>query len=448
MESVMDTVLKVIYGLITLGILVLVHELGHYIAGKACGIRVIAFSIGFGRGIISFEHKGTLYKIGWLPIGGYCRFAGEGEDLSDDRKGAPDEMYARPAWARLITVSAGIIFNFAFAILIFFILSLTGYGYQSNDNTITVLDKSFLPEDERFPALESGLQTGDRILSVNGVETESYRRIMEEIGVRPDQDITITADRAGKTLELRAHTMIRDTGMGAIGVFPFYPAIVQEIEEESPAAAIGLIQGDRILSWNNETVDSLHRLRLLIAQSQDAVVPVVWEREGQIMRAETAAMHQGNLWILGLKPPDPEIFEYALPGLPLGQAFLRSFEMFGENIARTVQGVKLLFRKEVDTSKALAGPVRIVQFSGEVMKESSAAGYLTFLAIISIALGFFNLLPIPAADGGHIVLNIIEMIRRKPFSFAVLQRIQMAGVIILMTIFVFVLTFDIMSIIA
>jgi len=447
MEAVLDTVLNIVYGLFTLGILVFVHEFGHYCAGKATGIRVVTFSIGFGRGIFSFERGGTLYKIGWLPIGGYCRFAGEGEDLTNDRKGEPDEMYERPAWARLITVSAGVFCNFLLAIMIFFVLSLTGYGYRSNDNAVTVLDELLAPTQEHFPARDAGLQTGDRIVSVNGIQTESYRRILEEIGVRPDQELELEAERAGRRLAFRVRTVILDTGMGDIGIVPFFPAVVGAVEEGSPAADLGLLAGDTILSWNGESVDSLYSLRRLIAESRSNTVPIVWERDGVDMRARTAAIQRGTAWLLGFAVRDPEIQEYRMDALPLGAAFVNSFRMFGENISRTVLGITLLFRKEVDASKAVAGPIRIVGFSGQIMKESSAAGYFTFLAMISVALGFFNLLPIPAVDGGHIVLNILEMIRRKRLSFAVLQRIQMAGIIILMTLFVFVFFFDIMSIV-
>jgi len=447
MDAVLDIVLNIAYGLFTLGILIFIHELGHYIAGRATGIRVVTFSVGFGRGIFSFERGGTLYKIGWIPIGGYCSFAGDGENLSDDRKGEPDEMYERPAWARLITISAGALFNFVFAIVIFFFLSLTGYSYQSQDNRVTVLDTVFLPEGERFPAFEAGLRSGDRILSVNGTATDNFGRLMEEIGVRPDQEVDVEVDRAGQLLQFRVHTMLRETGIGDVGIAPFFSTVVDEVEEGSPAAGIGLQSGDTIISWNGEAVDSLYALRRLIAESQGQPAVISWERGGAVLRAETAAVQRNEGWILGFTSRGAEVSEYRKDSLPLGAAFLNSFSMFGDTISRTVQGIGLLFRKEVDASKALAGPVRIVQFSGQIMQKSSAAGYLSFLAMISIALGFFNLLPIPAVDGGHIVLTAIEMIRRKRMSFAVLQRIQTVGIVIVLSLFVLVFYFDIMNLI-
>ncbi len=447
MDGLMDTVLTIVYGLVTLGILVFVHELGHFIAGKAVGIRVTTFSIGFGRGIVSFERGGTLYKIGWIPVGGYCRFAGEGEDLSDDKKGEPDEFYERPDWARLVTVSAGVVFNFALAILIFFILSLTGFGYTSSDTTVTVADTVIAPGESVFPAAAAGLKTGDKILSVDGVPTPDFRKLQEEIAVRPDRTVTIEIQRGTNLLRYPVRTSIRSDGMGFAGVYPFYSAVVREVEPGTPSARLGLARGDRIISWDGKNVDSLHALKARIAATRDRTVEIVWLRGDKTLRGKAAAVQKNGAWILGFVPAEPELREYVKEGLPPGDALVNSFSLFGQNIVRIVEGIALLFRKEVDAGKAVAGPLRIVHFSGQVMKESSASGYLTFLAMISIALGFFNLLPIPAADGGHVVLTLIEMIRRRRFSFAVLRRIQMTGIIILMSLFVFVMFFDIVNIV-
>jgi regulator of sigma E protease len=443
----MDTVLSIVYGLITLGILVFVHELGHFLAGKATGIRVTTFSVGFGRGIFSFERGGTLYKIGWIPIGGYCRFAGEGEDLSDDKKGEPDEFYERPAWARLITVSAGVIFNFLLAIMIFFILSLTGFGYSSVDNRVVVEDKVLSPTNTLFPAAQAGIRTGDRIMAVDGVPTPDFRKLQEEIAVKPDRSLSLDLLRGTNQQTLTVRSAIRNTGMGYIGIYPFYSTVVYEVEKGTPSDAVGLRPGDQIISWDEKPVDSLFSLKARIASTKDQTVSLSWLREGKTMRGQAAAIKRDESWIIGFRPVEPERHDYQQEGMSPGASFVNSFALFGQNITRIVEGIGLLFRKEVDAGKALAGPLRIVHFSGQVMKESSASGYLTFLAMISIALGFFNLLPIPAADGGHVVLTIIEMIRRKRFSFAVLRRIQMVGIVILMSLFVFVMFFDIMNIV-
>ncbi|HOG65278.1 MAG TPA: RIP metalloprotease RseP [Spirochaetota bacterium] len=443
----MDTVLSIVYGLITLGILVFVHELGHFLAGKAVGIRVTAFSIGFGRGIVSFERGGTLYKIGWIPIGGYCRFAGEGEDLGDDKKGEPDEFYERPAWARLITVSAGVVFNFVLAILIFIVLGLTGYSYTSPDNRITVIDQTIDPKAGVWPAATAGLRTGDKIRSVDGIATPDFRKLQEEIAVRPDRTIRLEILRSTNAGQIAVDSIIKDTGMGYIGILPYYGTTVSGVESGTPAKKLGLLPGDRILAWNSLPVQSLHELKARIAETGAREVEIRWERKGKILQGRASAIQRDGAWVLGFTPTPPVLQEYSLDGLSIGESLAGAFSLFGQNIGRIVDGIALLFRKEVDAGKAVAGPLRIVHFSGQVMKESTTAGYLMFLAMISIALGFFNLLPIPAADGGHVVLTLIEMIRRKRFSFAVLRRIQMTGIIILMSLFIFVMFFDIMNII-
>jgi regulator of sigma E protease len=455
MEHPLQLVQSIIYGLFSLGILVFVHELGHFLIGRRAGIRVTTFSIGFGRGIFSFDRKGTHYKIGWIPIGGYCRFAGEGEDLGDDRKGEPDEFFERPPGARLATVSAGVLFNFIFALMIFTGLNTFGYSYTSMDNRITVVDKRIAPEADVFPALAAGLQSGDRILAVDGRPTASFARVAEEIATRPEQTLRLTIGRDGTTLEKTVTSSLRTEGAGFINIAPFVPAVIESVSNGMPAALAGLRSGDRIVSLDGEPVDSLPLLRALLQETKGRVVDVGLVRDGKAMSfritpqltpPETA---EGQArYTLGFTAPIPELLSFDSERLALPAAFLQSFSQFGENIRRVVTGIRTLFHKDVQASKAVAGPARIIVISGTVMKESSFTGYLQFLAMISIALGFFNLLPIPAADGGHIVLIIIEKIRGKRFSFAVLRRIQMVGILLLGLIFVSVMMFDVMNLIS
>lgn len=446
MGAVFDLAQNIFYGLVTLGILVLVHELGHFILGKATGIRVVAFSIGFGRGIVSFERGGTLYKIGWLPVGGYCRFAGEGEDLSDDRQGAPDEFYERPAWARLLTVSAGVFFNFVFAWMIFFLLSFTGYSYSSPDNRVTVLSPAVTGEtNTAYPAFSAGMRTGDRVLSVNGVQVRSFQEIVQQVAPRSGQQLTLRVERNGKVLEKKMQSGLRSTGAGFINVVPLYPAVVGSVQSNSAAAAAGLRPGDRILALNSQPVASLHALIAALQRYPGRPVRVQIERQGKQMELRAVPEKSKGSVRLGFSAAEPEMKSFRVAGLGFFGSVGNAFSLFGENLKRLVEGIGLLFNKKVETRKALAGPVKIVMLSGTVMKESAFSSYLLFLGMLSIALGFFNILPIPAADGGHIMLTLIEMIRRRRFSFKVLQRIQLTGIVLLMTLFALVLFLDISS---
>lgn len=446
MGNVLELAQNIVYGLVTLGILVLVHELGHFLLGKATGIRVTAFSIGFGRGIFSFDKNGTHYKIGWLPVGGYCRFAGEGEDLSDDRQGEPDEFYERPAWARLLTVSAGVFFNFVFAWVIFFLISLFGYSYQSPDNRVTVLSPAVTGQTNiEYPALQAGIKSGDRIIAVNNTPIRSFQELVREIAPRSQQKLQIKIKRDGKVLTKAVTTGLRSTGAGYISVVPFYPAVVGEIQSNSAAAAAGLQRGDLIKAVNTKPVASLHGLIALLQQYPDQKVILSVVRNGLELKLPAEPQKTPRGVRLGFTAASPDMKQFSVRGKSLFAALGSGFTLFGQNLRRLVEGIGLLFNKQVDTKKALAGPVKIVMLSGTVMKESAFSSYLLFLGMLSIALGFFNILPIPAADGGHIILTLIEMVRRKRFSFKVLQRIQLTGIVILMSLFAWVLFLDISS---
>lgn len=456
LNDILQMLQTAVYGLFSLGILVFVHELGHFVAGKLTGIRVVTFSIGFGRGILSMDHKGTHYKIGWVPLGGFCRFAGEGEDLRDDRTGAPDEFYERPAWARLITISAGVVANFLLAFLIFSGISLTGYSYRSFDNRITVNDKFTSPEKSmQLPALSAGLKTGDRILSVNGKPTPNFQKLQGIITMRPEEKLTLKVARGDKTNTYYLTSGLAPTGAGYINIRPYYPAIVSNVT--SPAArAAGLRPDDEVVRFNDEKVDSIYKLQALLTANETNQARVGVLRDGERLtfslrptrHQEKNGQGQGRVrYRIGFIAKSPPVYTYKERQHNLLAAMGKGGRMVGETIGSVFKSIGLIFNPKVDTGKAVGGPIRITGMLGEVMKEGSLAFWLRFMALISLALGLFNILPIPAADGGHVVLTLIEMIRGKRLPFAVLQRIQMVGVMILITLMMFVVVFDLMNVV-
>jgi regulator of sigma E protease len=440
----------VFFGLIAIGILVFVHEMGHFIAGKLTGIRVVTFSIGFGRGIIKFDRNGTHYKLGWIPFGGYCRFAGEGEDLSDDRKGEPDEFFERPAWARLITVAMGVVFNFIFALAVFFFIALAGHSYVSPDNRVSVMDAHVAPQLELYPAFEAGMVDGDRIISINGVAVANYRQIQQEILVRPEQTLELGIERVElgltNTFSITLQTGISAAGGGFIGILPLYSAVIESVATNTPAAAAGLLPGDEIIEYNGNAVSSLIRLQSMVQQSSNAEVSLLLKRDDALLDLRIAAEKEGDTYRLGFASRAPEQLDYEEVPLSFFASIPAAFREFGNKFVHIVSSLRLLFHEKVDNKQAVAGPTRMIVLYGEIIKNHPLTDILQTMALLSIALGFFNILPIPAADGGHIVLTIVEMIRRKRFSFAVLRRIQLVGIVLLLTIFVSVLFFDLNNI--
>ncbi|MCJ8189808.1 RIP metalloprotease RseP [Sphingomicrobium aestuariivivum] len=344
-----------------LGPLVFFHELGHYGVARLFGIKSEAFSIGFGREILGWNDKrGTRWKIGWMPLGGYVRFAGDADAASRPEKGDsdPDHFQNRPVWQRFLVVLAGPMANFLLAILIFAAFFMTIGTLRAPEAVVGGVQPG-------SPAAEIGLEEGDRILSVDGRETEDFNAITRIVLLRPGAEVPIRIERDGAVQELEV-------------------ALAESVETDA---------------YGQE-----HRIgRLGISQE-------LGERETMgPLTALAAAV--GRVWM---------ILDWMVDGL-----------------AQIIFGTL-----SVDQ---LGGPVKMAQVSG----QQAALGWeaaVGLAALISINLGFINLLPIPMLDGGHLLFYTIEAIRRRPVSEAAQEWAFRGGLALLAMFFLFVTLNDLASI--
>lgn len=441
----MTMLLIVFFGLLGLGIIVFIHEAGHFIAAKLCGVTVEIFSLGWGKKMVGFKHKGTTYQIAWFPIGGYCKMKGEMQaptqidDVSFDKIFHEPGTYMAATWWKKVLISvAGPLFNLIFAILIFTLTGLIGYNVLSEENKIILAEMG-----RETPAMVAGLETGDRIIKVEDQEISIFRDLDEIIRKNPEKPLEMLVERNDRILEITIIPELQQL-IGWIGVAGWNDPVITRIEKDSPAALSGLQIGDRIVSFNNQPVEN--DLDIVFALKERPVkVQIVLIRNGvEIKKELILAYNEKGETKLGMS----FLKTYHTSRISLGTALVRGVEQSFEIIELTIKGFGLLFSSSKEELKdATAGPIRIIQIVGEItifgLKLSLSDGIITFFRLICmlcVIVAIMNLLPIPALDGGQIVLSIYIALRKEKISMKFIYRYQLVGffiVILLLTITIF-----------
>lgn len=440
--------LNVIIGLFGLGLVVFLHELGHLLAAKWMGVTVEAFSVGWGPKIWSFERGGTDYRISWLPIGGYCKMKGERALLKawQERSSRIDvedgDFYAARPWQRIVVLFAGPAINYLFAILVFAAIALVGYTMYTYENRIVLAADYY---QNSSPAALAGLQTGDRIVEIDGDTVNTFRDIQTIVSRNAEKELLFTIQREGHTMEIPIEpALVAESGAGQIGVFPWVEPVVEQVGEETPAEIAGILPGDRIVAVDGTHLAHSVAIDDAIRSAGSNSVVITVDRDGA----------QRDLTLVP-GPEDQRIglyfetLEVRTPRYGPVAALIEGVRTSNETLALTIHGIGLLFRG-VDLNRALMGPVRITYLVGEVATESLSAGlgsallsFFNFLSLISITLFFMNLLPIPVLDGGQILLSLLEVLRRQPLNPRLVYHYQMIGNIIVIGLMFFAFFNDI-----
>lgn len=441
--------LTIVVGLIGLGLVVTVHEAGHLIAAKLTGVEVEAFSVGWGRTLVSRTWKGTDYRLSLFPLGGYCKMKGETsfqravEENSTELPKEPGSFYAASVPRRIAILIAGPAANFVFAMIVLSMIWFFGFSFETFENRIVVAADYEQTDDS--PAVEAGLETGDRIVAIDEQETPYFRNIQQEIATSAGETITLDLVRDGESTSLEATPELdRNTGAGVLGIAPWIEPVVAQAD--GSASVAGLESGDRILAVNGEPTP--HSLAFSAAiQEGGASAEVRYERDGEenTTRLAPDSSEEGRR-IAGITF---ETVTADSPDYAFFPAIGRGTEEAFSTLALTVRGIATLFRG-VDLTQAVAGPARIVYLTGEVASQGFSVGFgagisslFNFLSLLSVILCFMNLLPIPVFDGGQIVISLVEAIRRKSLSPRALQRYQMIGAFMVFALLIFAITADV-----
>jgi regulator of sigma E protease len=425
---------------VVLGIMILIHELGHFLAAKYFGIRVHVFSFGFGPRLFGFEKGGTDYRVSALPLGGYVKMAGE--NPGDEVSGSPDEFMSKPRWQRFIVAIMGPAMNIVLAIVLLTGLYMVRYQKPAYEEGPAII--GWIENDA--PAASAGLQPGDRITRVGDRQNPQWEDLELMIASSPDQELDVTVERNGevitRTLKPTAEGRAR---LGNAGWYPAMPAKLQTLQPGLPAQQAGLQAGDEIVYIDGSPIRFWPRISEIVQNKQGKEMEVRFLRGGQLMTTPlkpvfTAAEGDPTKkWRIGVAFQNDVITKQLGFGAALTESLatnkrfaLLIFELVGKIAQQKV------------SPRTLEGPIGIARLSGQAARQG-LGDLISLMAAISLNLGVFNLFPIPVLDGGLLLLILIESLMRRDLSLRMKERVTQAGFVALMLLAVFVIYNDIVK---
>jgi regulator of sigma E protease len=436
--------LSAVYMIVVLGIMVMVHEFGHFIVAKACGVRVEVFSVGFGKRLFGVRRGDTDYRISLLPFGGYVKMSGESP--SDSPTSDPGAFTSHPRWQRILIASAGPAANF---LLAFFLLTLVFMAHNEVPDFMsgpTVLDYV----QPGSAAANAGLQRDDRIVLYDGVHGPNWQQVFVHTILNLGHRVQLEVQRQGQTqdLQLRLPSLnnpddfsLQDLGIAAREQQA--PIQVASVEPSMPGQRAGLRAGDQLLALDGVPFRSLSSIVLYLQQQAGRPATLTVLRNGKTLlltvRPEQETGPRGNtVYQIGFSAVPPP---YHVEHLPLFAAMRQSVH---ENIKGSTLIVDVLRRMATlrMSMRALSGPVGIARETGHIVSMPGWTPLFDEMATISLNLGILNLLPIPVLDGGAILLLLIEGLMRRDLDQVFKERIYQTAFVFLVLVFAIVLFND------
>ena len=411
-----------LYFIIALGILVFVHELGHFLVAKKAGIRVERFSLGFPPKMFGIQIGETEYCLSWIPFGGYVKVAGMADVGADAATGEPWEFPSKPIWVRMAVIFAGPLMNFIFAFFAYAFIFLY-FGIDTVESTTVA------PMQDSLSAA-AGIRERDRILSVDGTPVQNGQELWKALGASSISGAQVELERDGQILLLE----LPPVGEKGYGLKILAPALVGSLEPGLPAEQIGLRQGDRITTVAGEPVHNWDQMSTVIRRYPGQLITIAWEREGMPMQAEIAPVERirgdKTIGMIGIGP-----HTFRTP-VGLGEAVVLGAEgvynaswLILDFLAELSQGNR--------STEELGGPLRIAQIAQKTA-EQGFSPFVYFLAMLSVNLAIINLLPIPVLDGGHLTFLTLEAIMGRPLSLRQRELSQQIGLAIMLSLMILV----------
>ncbi len=454
--EIMETIFYyVIVPIIILGIAINIHEFGHYIVGRIFGMRIEAYSFfGLGPRIWGFKRGHTDYRISAIPLGAYVKFYGdEGtsalEGGTSNGEVVPDsELFElRPRWQKFFVMLGGPFMNIVLALAIPFGMGMY-YGVPSMPSPVVGIVKA------DGAAAKAGIKVGDRIVAFNGVENPTWRRIEMDSLLLADKSTPLIVERAGQKVALEFAPANGEMSGQKIGVLDMdvdagaMPVVIGMVQPNTPASEAGLQPKDRIVAVNGESVKNNQTVLTLVQQYKANPIKLTVEREGKMqdLTATVRKLEDGTER-LGISFSRANI---PLEAASIGTAWSHAVTTNLDILRMTGTALGQVFTGNRSARDTVSGPVGIFQQSAQATKEGGFQGGIFMLMAISLSLGVFNLLPIPMLDGGQIMVLGIEKIMSffgKTLSMIVRERIQLAGLAIVLLLMVTVMFFDISKLI-
>ncbi len=443
---------------VALGLMVFIHELGHFLAAKWVGVRVLTFSFGFGKRLLGVKHgrfswgsladesEGTDYRLSLLPLGGYVKMAGE--DPSQPQTGDPGEFLGRPRWQRFFIVIMGPAMNVLLAVLL-----LTGLDrYYYEEPAFETQQARIGDVEANSVAAEAGLRAGDLITRLGDLQNPTWENVELKVAMSPNASLPVDFLRDGKL----DHTAVipRPQGreeLGDVGWDPCLPPQVDSIETGAPAARAGIRGGDRIVALNGQPVLCSQALVSSLQTNQDRPVQITVARGDQNVEFSLTpylgSVEGQKKWLIGVG-----LRNYIVKQLNWARAFTTSIDDNIKTAQLSFDAVGKILTRQM-SARSLSGPIGIAQMSGEAYRAGTGkvfsfarwADLISISAAISLSLGIFNLLPVPILDGGVIMLLLIETVIRRDLSLRVKERVVQVGLALLLLLTVFVMYNDLVK---
>jgi regulator of sigma E protease len=415
---------------LVLGVMILVHEFGHFAVAKLLGVRVEVFSIGFGKRLIGFKRGDTDYRISALPLGGYVKMTGVNAiDLPEESSESSNDTEAflkHPRWQRLLIAIAGPVANLVLAVglmtALFAIHHEIPYGLHG-----PAVVGWCLPG---YPAEQAGIKEGDRIVQIGDVSNPTWQDVHNKVLISPDQPLKVTVLRGGQQLAFTVQPKAEGKQKsGDAGWVPNQPFVVTMIEPGMPGEAAGMKQGDEILSANGTPIRNTAAMQLYLQSNKEMPVQLEVLRNGQKMtltvHPRLTASERGEAYRIGFGSQPVQVEK-----LPLLEAFSRSVDDCKKFSMLIFELIGRMVENKVSV-KQMSGPVEIALTSGEVVRSGSLNDMIAYMAMISLNLGLLNLLPIPILDGGLIAMLLVESLMRRDIKESIKLRLYQAAFVFL-----------------
>ncbi|MBI4891927.1 MAG: RIP metalloprotease RseP [Acidobacteria bacterium] len=423
--------------LVLIGVMIIIHELGHYWAARLFDIRVDTFSIGFGPRLFGFQKGETDFRVAWIPLGGYVRMAGEQPTDEPDPRG----FLSKPRWQRLIVVFAGPAMNVILAVALLAGLYMVRYPKLASAQGPATI--GYVKPNS--PAAEAGVQAGDVIVQVEDEANPTWEDVLLREVVSANRALPIVIQRGAERLPMMVTPEIDPkAGVGLAGWAEKTEIEVGGLVPGLDAEKKGLQKGDLLVSINGQPITTVYQIHEVLRQTSGAPVTLLYRRNGQDatvqIQPKMSDQSGAQRWMIGVELAPRMIYSRLSPAAAIK-----------ESVKQNAKGATLIYQflhaiiERRSSPKSLEGPIRIAQLSGEAAREGPMS-FVNLMATVSLNLAIFNLLPIPILDGGVILLLLIEILIRRDLSLSLKETVFKLGFVFLMMVVVFVLYNDISKI--
>ncbi|HET6370049.1 MAG TPA: RIP metalloprotease RseP [Nitrospiria bacterium] len=427
--------------LIILGVLVFIHEFGHFIVARLSGVGVLTFSLGFGPKLVSRKIGGTEYCISAVPLGGYVRLLGDDpkEEISPEE--AHRSFLTQGFGKKVAIVAAGPIFNLLLAFVVFSIFFMVGVPSLSSD-VGEVLENS--------AAARAGIRPDDRVAAINGKKVDYWDQIEEAVQKSNGRALQITVSRDGKEITTEVIPMVQEekdifgdpVKIWEVGLQPKVPAKIGSIQSGSPADSAGIKPGDQIIAVGDKKITQWQQIRDEIQASKGEEITLHVLRDGKQIELKitpkSADVQEPKGWMIGIYPKHPQVTRRFNPLTATVLGWQKTVKLTELNL----KGILKLIEGKIST-KTIGGPILIAQMTGQQASEGFQ-NVIQFLALLSLNLGIINLFPIPILDGGHLLIFGIEALIGRPLSMKIREVAQQIGLFIIITLMVYAMYNDLM----